>query len=171
MVWDSNTSVNDKDKLDEVAANVWRHPMYFIACGFGTGLMPILPGTFASLVGLVLFFILIKLPFWWYIASIVVVIVLSVWLSEWVIRRTGLQDPTCVCVDEVAGILVALIGVPINGWIVVAFLIFRVLDIWKPWPFGWMDKNIHGGFGMVLDDVAIGLATSIIMYILVAIFC
>lgn len=171
MVWDSNKSVNDAEQLRTVSEQVWRHPMYFVACGFGLGLMPILPGTFASLAGLVLFFMLVGLPMWAYLLTTLVVIVLSIVLSQWVINKTGLQDPTCVCVDEIAGILVALIGVPLDGWLVVAFIIFRLLDIWKPWPFGWMDRNIHGGFGMVLDDVAIGLATAIVVNILVAIFC
>ncbi len=168
MVWDSNTSVNDAEQLRAVAQRTWCHPLYFIACGFGLGLMPILPGTFATLAGVVLFFMLTGLPMWGYLLVTLAVIVFSVWISQWVINQTGLQDPTCVCVDEIAGVLVAFIGVPLNGWLLVAFLIFRILDIWKPWPFGWMDRNIHGGFGMVLDDVAIGVATAIIVNVLVA---
>lgn len=162
MVWDSNAS-NDKEQLHLVAKRTWQHPLYFIACGFGLGLMPIVPGTFASMAGVVLFFMLLSLPVWAYAAVTLAVIVLSVALSQWVINQTGLKDPTCVCVDEIAGVLVAFAAVPVNGWLLVAFILFRVLDIWKPWPFGWMDRNIHGGFGMVLDDVAIGLFTSIVV--------
>jgi phosphatidylglycerophosphatase A len=171
MVWDFDTSPENQVKLARFAKKVWQHPLYFIASGFAVGLMPIFPGTFGSLVGLVLFFLLVKLPFWGYLLATMVVIAGSVWLLAWLVKETGLADPTSACIDEVAGILVALIGVPLTWyWLLSAFLLFRILDIFKPWPFSWLDKNIKGGFGMVLDDVAIGTFTAIIVQGLIFLF-
>lgn len=171
MVWDFDTSSENQEKLERLAEKVWEHPLYFIACGFGVGLMPIFPGTFGALVGLVIFGMLSAWPLWAYLVFVLLGGIFAIGLCEWVVRQTGLSDPTCACIDEVVGMLVALIGVPKNAyWIALAFLLFRLLDIFKPWPFSWLDQHVKGGFGMVLDDVVIGLVTTLLIQLLAGFF-
>ena len=76
-----------------------------------------------------------------------------------------------MCIDEFAGFFVTMINAP-HGWmwVVTGFLLFRLFDIWKPWPINYIDENVQGGFGMILDDVVAGLFAMIIIQLLSFIF-
>jgi phosphatidylglycerophosphatase A len=70
----------------------------------------------------------------------------------------GTQDPGCIVIDEIAGILVAGAGLPFTApFAVIVFVLFRMLDILKPFPVGWLDRHLKGGIGIVMDDVAAGM--------------
>jgi phosphatidylglycerophosphatase A len=93
-------------------------------------------------------------------------IVFASWLCDRLSRETQTQDHPGMCIDEFAGFFVTMIAAPAGWlWIVAGFALFRLFDIWKPWPISWADENIHGGFGMVFDDVLAGIYALVIIQI------
>ncbi|MFT3806932.1 phosphatidylglycerophosphatase A [Arenimonas sp.] len=138
---------------------VLTHPLGWIASGFGVGLAPYAAGTFGSLAALLpWWFWLRHLPLPYYVGIVALAFALGVWASQWVIDRTRIEDPGVVVWDEFVGQWLALALAP-AGWIWVAagFALFRLFDIWKPWPVRWADRELHGGFGAMADDALAGL--------------
>lgn len=139
----------------------------FLATGFYVGNIPFAPGTFGSLLGLPLCFILagIQLP-----AAIITVILftgLAVWVSNDAARILKRKDPGCIVIDEIAGMMVTLIGVPVHlTSVIIGFILFRILDIAKPFPIRMIDRRLSGGLGIVADDVVAGVFANIITRIL-----
>lgn len=146
---------------------VWHNPIYFLAFGLGSGAIPFAPGTFGTLMAIPIYLLIQPLPLVAYIIFVIAFIVLSSWICERVSRETRTEDHPGMCIDEFAGFFVAMINAPMGwSWIIVGFLLFRFFDICKPWPIRLIDKNLHNGFGMVLDDVVAGLFSMIIIQIL-----
>lgn len=138
------------------------HPAGWIACGFGSGLSPVAPGTVGSLAALLpWWFILRGLPTWVYAIVVLAAFALGVWVSRWAVERLRLSDPGAVVWDEFVGMWVALLPwsfVRGSGWWPAAgFVLFRVFDIAKPWPVSWADRRVKGGFGVMLDDLLAGV--------------
>jgi phosphatidylglycerophosphatase A len=133
----------------------WRDPASLIATWFGLGLLPIVPGTWASL---------LALPLAWVLrtgtgaAGFAVAIALTFGAGWWATgsfaRVRGVPDPGEAVVDEVVGQWLVLLAAPVNplAWIA-GFLLFRLFDIWKPWPVRWADRHVKGGLGIMLDDI------------------
>jgi phosphatidylglycerophosphatase A len=153
--------------IPPVPEAVWRNPLYFAAFGLGSGAMPFAPGTFGTLLAIPFYLLLEPLPLLAYISFVIFFIVASSWICERVSRQIHEHDHPGMCIDEFAGFFVTMIGAP-HGcpWVVLGFLLFRLFDIWKPWPIHVMDEKIHGGIGMVLDDVAAGIAAMILLQLL-----
>lgn len=146
------------DHIPPVPAAVWRNPLYFIAFGFGSGAAPFAPGTFGTLAAIPFYYLLRLLPLYGYLIFLVAFIVFSSWLCDKISRATHTNDHPGMCIDEFAGFFVTMIAAPPGfTWIVLGFLLFRFFDIYKPWPIRYVDEHIHGGFGMVFDDVLAGL--------------
>jgi phosphatidylglycerophosphatase A len=126
---------------------------------FGAGWMKPAPGTWGSAAALPLGWLL-----WWLggtsalaIAS-VLVFAIGWWASERIVRAEGLEDPSWVVIDEVVGQWLTLLLTPPSLLdYAVGFALFRLFDIWKPWPVSWADQKIKGGLGIMLDDVLAGL--------------
>ncbi len=146
------------------------HPAGWIACGFGSGLSPVAPGTFGTLAALLPWFALRELPMAAYVSVLLVAFVLGVWASRWAVDRLRLQDPGAVVWDEFVGLWITLLPlsfVPNGGWWVAAgFGLFRVFDILKPWPVSWADRRVKGGFGVMLDDVLAGVYAAVALIVL-----
>ena len=135
-----------------------RHPAGWIASGFGSGFAPFAPGTVGSAVALLPWLWLRTLPLPMYVAIVVLAFALGVWASAWVVRRSGVQDPQLVVWDEFVGLWITLIAAPAGWrWMLVGFALFRLFDIWKPWPVRTLDARVKGGLGVMLDDVAAGV--------------
>lgn len=136
-----------------------KHPLGWLAAGFGAGFSPRAPGTVGSLAALLPWWFLLRdLPMPAYLAVLAASFALGVWAARWVIRRTGIQDPGLVVWDEYVGMWIALAAAPAGwAWMLVAFAAFRLFDIAKPWPVGWADRALHGGFGAMADDALAGL--------------
>jgi len=133
-------------------------PVHFLALGFGTGLAPFAPGTFGSIVGLVIALALAPLGFWWNAAAIVVVVVSGIWICGESARRLGVHDHPAIVWDEVAGMMIAMLAAPPTWWgALLAFALFRLFDIAKPWPIREVDHGMRGGAGIMLDDVMAGM--------------
>ena len=102
---------------------------------------------------------------------VLVITLASMWICDRVSREIGVEDHQGMCLDEIVGYLVTMIGVPLGfTWIVIGFILFRLFDIWKPWPIDYIDQKLHGGVGMILDDVLAGVYSMIILHILKWIF-
>lgn len=145
---------------------IWQNPLYFIAFGLGSGAMPFAPGTFGTLMAIPFYLLIQPFSLSVYLLIVACFIIFSMWICERASRQIHIHDHPGMCIDEFAGFFVTMIHAP-RGWlpIVVGFLLFRLFDIWKPWPINWLDKNIHGGIGMVLDDVVAGLVACALMQI------
>jgi len=129
----------------------------FIATGFGSGYLPIAPGTWGSLVALPIHFMLIRLSPQYYYISLALIFLIAVATAGSAEKILDRKDPGAVVIDEIIGMLITLIGAPTTplAW-GSAFLLFRLFDIWKPFPASWADRHLNGGFGIVLDDVIAG---------------
>ena len=132
---------------------------------FGLGFIKPAPGTVGSAVAIVL---------WWFFLSSFQVLtqfvlllfytLASIWLCKLVMQAYDLHDPAEIVADEFAGMWLALIFVPKTIWFVIsAFVLFRFLDIVKPLLIGWVDRNVGGGVGVMLDDLLAGIVTALIL--------
>ena len=155
-----------KPKLP-IPAEVWKNPLYFIAFGFGSGAAPFAPGTFGTLAAIPIYLIIQPLPLFSYLLFVAIFTAISMWVSDWVSKRIKIHDHPGMCIDEFAGFFVTMINAPHGiGWIALGFILFRFFDIIKPWPIHVIDRRVHGGFGMVLDDVVAGLFSMMIIQLL-----
>ncbi|PIE56117.1 MAG: phosphatidylglycerophosphatase A [Desulfobulbus propionicus] len=129
-----------------------------IATGAGSGYLPKAPGTWGSLVGVLLWLPLVRLGPQVYLISTAVLLVLGTAAAGAAEKIVDRGDPGLVVIDEIVGQLIALALAPVTPVTVIAgFLLFRFFDILKPFPVNWLDTHIHGGLGIMLDDVAAGL--------------
>ncbi|MDX1575085.1 MAG: phosphatidylglycerophosphatase A [Kiloniellales bacterium] len=136
------------------------HPVTLIATWFGAGLIRPAPGTWGSLAALPCAAGLHFLGGPWLLAGATgLVVLVGVWASERYATAMERGDPGVVVVDEVAGQWLALLPLPLDlWWYAAAFALFRLFDVLKPWPVGWLDRRLHGGVGIMADDLAAGLA-------------
>lgn len=143
---------------------VWTDPVYFIAFGFGSGLMPKAPGTWGTLAAIPLYLLIANLPLWLYSVLVIVAFAAGVWISERVSRDLGEHDYAGIVWDEVVGYLLTMLMAP-KGllWIILGFILFRIFDILKPQPIRYIDKHVKGGFGIMLDDVLAAIPAWLIM--------
>ena len=132
----------------------------------GIGFSPKSPGTLGSLVAL---------PFAWLIlraggppallAAAALLFAVGWWAAAIVCRALG-KDPRVIVVDEAAGQWLTLAAAPLDPWFfAAAFVLFRIFDIWKPWPVSWADQRILGGFGTMIDDIAAAIYAIVILLI------
>ena len=136
----------------------------FLATGCRVGNIPFAPGTLGTLVGLPLCFILTGIALMPAILCTLLFILFSVWIADAAEKILDQKDPGCIVIDEIAGILVTLVGLPFNTATVLGgFFLFRILDISKPFPIRKIDKRVAGGLGVVADDVAAGIIAHIIL--------
>ena len=139
----------------------------FLATGLYVGKVPLAPGTFGSILGLPLCFLLDKIQLSAAIAAVLLIIALATWIADAAERILGRPDPGCIVIDEIAGMAVTLIGLPFNPTTVaVGFILFRILDILKPFPIRVIDKRLPGGLGIVADDVIAGIFSNFLLRIL-----
>ena len=145
-------------KKNCVPASVWKNPVHFMACGFGSGVMPVAPGTFGTLMAVPVFLLLQLLQLEYYLIVTGILFVAGIWLCHVTARDFGVADHGGIVWDEIVGFLITMTAAPSGWlWIVIGFFLFRLFDIIKPWPIRWIDKRIHGGFGIMLDDVLAGI--------------
>lgn len=143
----------------------------WIALGFGSGLAPRAPGTAGSLAALLPWLVLRQLPWPLYLVALALAFALGVWACERAGRRIGVHDPGAFVFDEFVGQWIALIPVLLAPWWTVAagFVLFRLLDIAKPWPVRWADRRVGGGLGVMLDDVLAGALAALALAFLLMI--
>ena len=134
-------------------AALFGSPASFLALGAGAGLAPRAPGTFGTLAGVPLLLLLPADPR----AQLLLVALLfavGVWCCGRCARALGVHDHGAIVWDEIVGFLLVMVAIPLTpASVVLGVLAFRLFDVWKPWPIGTIDRRVHGGFGIMLDDV------------------
>jgi len=134
------------------------NPVNFLAFGFGSGCAPKAPGTWGTVMAVVLYLPLQKLVFIDYVTFLVFTFCIGIWLCGNASKSLGVHDFGGIVWDEFVGYwLTMLVAPPGWVWILIGFLSFRLFDIWKPWPVSWVDAKVHGGVGIMLDDIVAGV--------------
>lgn len=150
------------------------HPAGWIALGFGSGLSPDAPGTAGSLAALVPWLLLRGLNPIAYAIFLVATFAVGIWACNWVVRETKVDDPSFVVWDEFVGQWIALLPLVVvargTWWMIAGFILFRIFDIWKPWPVSLADRDVDGGLGVMVDDVVAGAYAAIVLGLLLVIF-
>jgi phosphatidylglycerophosphatase A len=138
----------------------------WIATSGGVGYIPIAPGTYGTAVGIPLVWLMADLPLWQYALISVVSIAIAIWAAHEADRAWGTHDCQKICIDETVGYFVTMAPVDKHGWVplVAGFVLFRLFDQVKPPPVRWLDENLAGGYGVVLDDVAAGVMAAVVMW-------
>lgn len=144
-------------------------PEHLVAFGFGAGLAPVAPGTAGTLVGLPFFFALACLPWPAYAAATAALFVFGCWVCGASSRLLQVHDYPGFVFDEIVGFLIACLpllpGLQGPQWhwpleLLAAFVLFRLFDVLKPWPIRLIDRHVHGGLGIMLDDAVAGAAAA-----------
>lgn len=145
---------------------IWKYPIHFLAYGLGTGLMPVAPGTFGSLIGVVLFRFMSLMKPLPYAAVVIVMFVAGIFICGQTARDVSAIDPGFIVYDEVVGFLVAMYLMPATfRWLAAGFVIYRIFDIWKPFPIHYVESHLGLGSGIMTDDVIAGLYTLVILHL------
>lgn len=144
------------------------NPCHLLATGFGSGLFPWMPGTMGSLAAIPFWWLMRFLPLPMYVLLMMSGIALGIYLCHRTARDMGVHDHGCIVWDEFIGMWITLIAVPQAEWqwVAVGFILFRLLDIWKPWPVRWFDRNVQGGMGIMMDDIVAGIIAAALLYLL-----
>ena len=152
----------------KLAINIWTNPIYFLAFGFGSGLLPIAPGTWGTLAAIPLYLLIQNLSLVDYSIILIIASLLGIWWCDVTERAIGIHDYSGIVWDEICGYGVTMLAVPHHWyWIIAGFFLFRLFDIWKPWPISWFNNNVPGGLGVMVDDLVAGVAAWIVMQILI----
>lgn len=138
-----------------------------IATGFYSGYLPKAPGTWGSLVGVLLVFLLNALSLQIYLSVVAGLFIVGSFVAGEAEKILDNRDPGVVVIDEIVGMLITMIAVPVAPLtMVLGFILFRVFDIAKPFPVNFFDQHFHGGLGIMLDDVVAGIYSLIIMQLI-----
>ncbi|MDO6558406.1 phosphatidylglycerophosphatase A family protein [Paraglaciecola chathamensis] len=143
------------------------NPIHFLALGFGSGLAPKAPGTFGTIAAIPLVCLLAySTTLTGYVLVTLLASLIGIWLCGETAHDMMVHDDSSIVWDEIAGLLITMIAVPLN-WqtLLLGFVLFRILDILKPWPISYLDARVHGGFGIMIDDILAGVFALILMHI------
>lgn len=136
----------------------FKSPTQFLAFGFGAGLSPKAPGTMGTIVAIPLYWAMAGLDLATYTTLVLAAFVVGIWICERASKELQVHDHPGIVWDEFVGYWLAMWALPAQwGWTLAGFVAFRVFDIAKPWPIGWLDKRVKGGFGIMIDDVIAGI--------------
>ena len=150
-----------------------RNPVCYLGFGFGTGLSPKAPGTFGTLPALPLAWLLLQLQLPWYALLLIAAMLFAVGIPicSHTEQKLGRQDYGGIVWDEIAAMVLVLFFVPQTwAWWLTAFAVFRFFDAVKPWPIKWFDARIHGGLGIMLDDLIAAGFSLLVLWLLAWLF-
>lgn len=141
-------------------------PLITAIATLGVGKIPKAPGTWGAFLAMLVWWALMPPTVWIQWGAITFAFVLGVWATSWYERLNHQHDPKEVVVDELVGMWITATAVPESFVaLLIAFLLFRFFDIWKPFPVGWIDQNVPGAIGTVLDDVVAGVMAMLIFHL------
>ena len=160
-----------KIKTNYAPRSIWRNPVDFIAAGFGSGAMPIAPGTFGTLAAVPFVYWLSQFNFLFYFIATAIMVMAGVFICDKAGKNFGVTDHSAIVWDEFASFFIVMMGIPMNWVLVLAgFLLFRFFDIIKPGPIRWLEQKLPGGLGVMMDDVLAALISWFILFFFVQIF-
>ncbi|MCR8921520.1 phosphatidylglycerophosphatase A [Dasania sp. GY-MA-18] len=140
------------------AKAILSNPIHCLAFGFGSGLAPKAPGTFGTLMAVPLYLLLMQLPLLGYVLLLLASFIVGVYLCGKTADDLGVHDHPGIVWDEFVGFWITMLAAPAGWlWIVIGFILFRLFDIWKPWPIKVLDEKMETGLGIMLDDVLAGV--------------
>ncbi len=162
------SSGTEKSRQIRQKAQVFSNLYHFLAFGFGSGLSPVAPGTMGTLAAIPVYLLMEQfLSAWLYITVLVFFAVWGIFICQKVSDDLQIHDFSGIVWDEIVGFLITMLLVPAT-WLNIlwGFLLFRFFDVLKPWPIRWLDKNIRGGLGIMLDDVLAGVFAALSLWLL-----
>jgi len=137
---------------------VLTNPIHFLAFGFGSGLSPKAPGTMGTIVAIPIFILFSYLTLTNYFILLILLIFFSFYVAGKSAQLLGVHDHGGIVIDEICGYLVTMMLAPVTWQAIIAgFILFRIFDIFKPWPIKLLDQRIPGGVGIVVDDLMAGI--------------
>ncbi len=147
---------------------IMSNPVLFLAFGFGSGLVKKMPGTIGTIAAIPVYLLFIQTDAWLYSVLTVLVIITGFWICGNAAKLLGEHDFGGIVWDEVAGFLITMWLVPFS-WaaVLIGFVLFRFFDILKPWPIKWVDQQVGGGLGIMLDDVLAGCMAAVVLLFIV----
>ena len=162
---------NKNPDIPDLNRKVLSNPVHFLAFGFGSGLAPFAPGTFGTLAAIPLYLLMQPLSLTMYLIVTAVVCVVGIWICDRSSEMLGVHDHSGIVWDEFAGYFVTMIAAPAGWlWVIIGFALFRLFDIWKPWPISVLDKQVHGGLGIMVDDILAGVFAAVCLQLLAYLF-
>ncbi|WP_111977042.1 phosphatidylglycerophosphatase A family protein [Algibacillus agarilyticus] len=141
------------------------NPIHFLSLGFGSGLAPFAPGTFGTLAAIPVVILASLLGDIGYSILTVFFAVIGCYFCGYTAKALNTHDHPAIVWDEVVGLMITFWYIPLT-WqnIIIGFVLFRFFDILKPWPIKWVDQKVHGGFGIMLDDILAGFMSLLCLY-------
>jgi phosphatidylglycerophosphatase A len=152
---------------DSLSPRLLLNPMGFLALGFGSGLVPLAPGTAGTLAAVPLYLLLQQLHSGLYLGLVCLLFLAGIPICTHIARLLDVHDHPGIVWDEIVGYLVTMVFAPAGWvWVVTGFVLFRIFDIAKPWPIRWCDRHVSGGLGIMLDDLLAGVFAAIVLQLL-----
>lgn len=140
------------------------NPVHLLAFGFGSGLAPQAPGTVGTLAGVLLYIPLSFLEHDIYLSIVILSAILGVWICGRAAEDLQVHDHPGIVWDEFVGYWVTMLWAPSGWmWLIVGFILFRLFDVWKPWPICLLDKHVPEGLGIMLDDILAGVFSLVLI--------
>ena len=144
------------------------NPIHLIAVGFGAGASPYMPGTVGTLIGVLIYLLIVPFSVPVYTVILAALIFFGFWVCDVADKAIGVHDHPSIVWDEVLGFLITMWAIPAYWmWVILGFLLFRLFDIWKPWPISWLNDHISGGVGVIVDDLLAGVFAGIVLRIII----
>ncbi len=149
------------------AKQILKNPVLFLAFGFGSGLAKKAPGTFGTVAAIPIYLGLVQSNVWCYALVTLLISVSGIWICDYAAEKLAVHDFSGIVWDEIAGFLITLAFFPFSWTVLmIGFILFRLFDIFKPWPIKWLDQSVHGGIGIMLDDVLAALFAALTMKVI-----
>jgi len=142
-----------------------QNPIHLLAFGFGSGLSKKAPGTMGTLAAIPLYYAMLALPAPAYLVILIIICIAGVWICGKTADDIGVHDHGGIVWDEFAGFLLTMYWVQ-ESWqaTIAGFILFRIFDIFKPWPINRIDRELRGGLGIMVDDLVAGLMAALCLY-------
>jgi phosphatidylglycerophosphatase A len=147
---------------------LFKHPAHFFGLGFGSGLAPKAPGTFGTVIGLPLFWLISGYSLSVQLVIIAALFIIGIYFCDKTSKALGVADHGAIVWDEIVAMMLVLAFTPYTwlGWLA-AFLLFRVFDIWKPYPICYFDAKLKNGFGVMFDDLLAAIYAILVLKFIV----
>ncbi len=156
----------DNTEQARVPAKLLLNPAHLLSLGFGSGLSPKMPGTIGTVIGVAIYLLIPSVDWKIYLSIIIAAFLTGIFLCGYTAKALNVHDHPGIVWDEIVGYFITMFMVPKQWmWILLGFVLFRIFDIWKPWPISIADKRLKGGFGIMLDDVIAAIFALIIIQI------
>ena len=148
------------------ARQILKDPVLLLAFGFGSGLSRYMPGTMGTVAAIPLYLALQHTNDTVYLMATLLSVALGIVICERAANQLQVHDFGGIVWDEIAGLLITMLWIPYSWQSLLAgFVLFRLFDIVKPWPIKWLDQQVTGGFGIMLDDVVAAVFAGLLLRI------